>query len=561
MYGTTIILDGIFCILLHSTAKFCPNAALNCILLIYDGSELITNQPCEKPTKITNDNDHPLTELHYIWCARSYFQFHHFLAISSAVHKFQPQVVHFHAAQLPPSAPHDFEWFEDVKNTIPLLELHETDEAKCMNNQSMPSITYLRSFIEKSPCVHHVIIQEDVVVNKGYQQRLAWNISAILVVSDVTTAYMTQEVKHLNVQYSSCTSVSFTTLAGNCLKNVSPSSMCDKNLLNEDICLHFANSVFLRDVFQSNISIAKYLRSLYYGSSKVILPTLYETNVIPKIGHYVYLGTETIRAKTLSFEFFMSILSLFGVAKLDCVYIHGTIKFKGKYWDYLMKRKLCIHWSYWPYPKHVWQQSLAGGHVSHVADTVRAQIFITYGGLHIDPDAYMIQKLPDHYWRYEAVLGLDVHYACPKIDYIIPKEVKAYVNMGVCLSMPKSRFFAIYQKSQKRFFEKLWIYNSGQKPTHIYERNPSLAFLDPKLQVVCAGRTCCPSWATTEQEAIVWSENIDLWLNETFSVHIVWPVDELTKPKTIRGSQSAFGRIANHILAANNIDLSEIENL
>ena len=542
---------------MYFTAHLNVKSSFNNLISILDDTQPDTSTACE--AEITNDNDHPVTELHYIWCARSFFQFHHFLAIKSVIHKFQPQVVHFHATQLPPSAPHDFEWFDDIKDTVPLLELHETDEAKCMNNQSMPSSIYLKSIIERSPCVHHVIVQEDVVVNKYYQQRLAWNISAILVVSDATAAHFADELKYFNVQYFSCTTVRFATLAGNCANNVMPSSICEKNLTREDICIHFANNVFLRDVFQSNISIATFIRFMYYGSSELILPIVHKTDVIPKVGHYVYLGSELVTEKNLNFEFFMSILSLFGIAKLDCVYIHGTVKFKGKFWNYLMNRKFCVHWRFWPLPKYAWQQEM-NGHIGHIADIVRAQIFLQYGGLHIDPDAYVIRKLPDHYWRYEAVLGLDVYYDCPGM-VAIPGEVKSYINLGICLSMPKSRYFALYQKSQKNFYDALWTYNSGQKPLHVYERNPELAYLDPKLQVVCAGRQCCPSWARTKQESVLWSENFAFWLNETFAVHIVWPIDELTNPKTIRTSQSAFGRIAANILSANNISLTEIENL
>ena len=440
-----------------------------------------------------------------------------------------------------------------------MLELHETAEARCVAHQ-MPSKTYLTNIV-KSTCVHYVIIQENVVINKrkSFQQKTDWEDRVIFITSNATATYLSHELMHANVHYFNCTSVSFGTLTEKCTDAVSPAFLCDKNLSSDSVCIHFASSIFLRDVLQSNASIASFIRYNYYGSSETMSPAIYSKNVIPKIGHYVYLSSEKLTTKSLSFEFFMSILSLFGIAKIDCVYIHGTVQFNGKYWDFLMKRNLCVRWNYWPFAKHIWQQYVVGS-LAHVADVARAQAILRFGGLHVDPDVYILQKLPDHYWRYEAVLGLDVNYACPKVDFI-PKEVKSYINLGICLSKPNSRFFKLYQESQRNYYNELWLYNSGQKPFHIYEQNPRLAYLDPKIQVVCAGRRCCPSWAKTKQEAQLWSKNFDFWLNDTFSVHIVWSVDELAEPKAIRASQTPFGRIASHILAANNINLSEIEQL
>ena len=69
----------------------------------------------------------------------------------------------------------------------------------------------------------------------------------------------------------------------------------------------------------------------------------------------------------------------------------------------------------------------------------------------------------------------------------VPKEIESNINLGICLSMPGSRFFAKYQEAQKVYHDHLWLYNSGRKPTRIYERFPGLAYLSPKLNVMCAG--------------------------------------------------------------------------
>ena len=509
----------------------------------------------ETPSEIASFSDAPLVELHYIWCDKSYFQFRHFLAIYSAVRKFRPQIVHFHATRLPPSAPHVYEWYEDIKKIIPLLELHETAEANCTSNQ-MPNASYLQKLTERSEYVRHVIVQEDVVVNSRFGERLNIN---TFVVSNTTAAKLLSILNKTNAQFIRCLSVDVSSLLEHCEYAISPLSICDRNLTNEDVCIHFANNVFARDVPQSYLHIASFIRYNYYGSPTVIRPIFHESAVIPKIGHYVYLGSETVTEKELNFEFYMSIISLLGIAKVNCVYIHGTVKFKGKFWNHLMKKNMCVRWHYWPLPKHVWQQPLSNK-IAHLADIIRAQIFMQYGGLHMDPDAFFIHPLPDHYWHYEAIVGLDAYFICPGVG--VPKELKTNFNLGVCLSMPGSRFFAKYQEAQKAYHDSLWSYNSGGKPSQIFDRFPELVYLNSKLHVVCAGGKCCPSWAKTEQEARHLSENFSLWFNETYAIHTVWPaIKELSNPNAIRASTSNFGHIANHILASNNVELSEIENL
>ena len=512
-------------------------------------------RPGEIPSELRSHSNDPLTKLHYIWCNTGHFQFRHFLSLSSAIRKFRPQAVYFHTSQLPPSAPHVLEWYEDIKRKIPLLELYETAEAKCIAEQ-MPSTDYLNKIIQNSS--GHVIIQEDVIVNGRFRRRLRQEDGNLFVVSNTTAAYLLHKLgQHL--QYVSCLSVTVSSLSKNCDSFVTPTSICYKNLTDEDICIHCKSNIHVREVPQSVAPLAAFIRYNFYGLSDIILPNSYPVNVIPKIGHYVYLGTEQITEKELSFEFYMSILSLLGIVKLDCVYIHGTVKFVGKYWNNLMTRNLCVHWHHWPIPKYVWQQKLKGK-IEHIADIIRTQIFIQYGGLHMDPDAFFYHPLPDHYWRYEAILAQDAHVICPGFE-ATPKEIRSQFNLGICLSMPGSRYFSKYQDAQKVYHDGFWTYNSGEKPLQIYERNPKLAHLDPKLQVVCAGGKCYPSWASTESEANELANNVDLWFNETYAIHTVWPsVNELSNPRGIKKSSSIFGRIAVLILTSNNITLDEIEN-
>ena len=300
-------------------------------------------QPDESPSDIASNSDDPILELHYILCSKGFFQFRHFLAIFSTIRKFRPQIVHFHAARLPPSAPHDFEWYEDLKATIPFLKLHETTDAKC-NDYQMPSVMYLQHIISESLYSRHIIVQEDTVVNRRFRQRLEVN---TFIASNATAAHLISVLpKTKNLFVIECLSVQFLNLLENCFDTLSPSFICERNLANENLCIHFGSNIFVRDVPSSNLSLASFIRHVYYGSPEIIQPIFHDIAVIPKIGHYVVMASEQMTEKDLSFEFYLSILSLIGIAKVDCDYIHGNMKFGGKFWDHLLKRNLCVRWHY-----------------------------------------------------------------------------------------------------------------------------------------------------------------------------------------------------------------------
>lgn len=242
------------------------------------------------------------------------------------------------------------------------------------------------------------------------------------------------------------------------------------------------------------------------------------------------------------------------------MYIHGNVKLGGVLWqDLVITRQLCVKWRYVPRPSWLWQHKVH--RLVHFADIVRAQIFVEFGGLHLDPDVFIFQPLPANLWRYDAVIGLDAHVIAPRLGGI-PRTQRSEVNLGLCLSSPGSEFFVKYAETQRNFQVNLWTYNSGTKALHVYERNPWLAYLASHVMVVCAGGKCYPGWARSEIQARSFADNPQRWIGVVSALHVVWPdLPEMTHPSHVTNSTNIFGNAVRSILAANGVRVGDLEIL
>ena len=509
------------------------------------------------PNSIIGDLDKPVTILHYFWCDTGHFHFRHFLAIRSAVRTFRPQVVILHAAQKPTEAPSTFEWFEDVKRDVALLKVNLSAKAKCLNN-GIPDLSYISSVCDKA--YTNVLLQHGIVMGVNYQH-VRQDLANVILVTEQSVRPSLQSwfaLRQLPVWFIECKTVEFPTLSA----HWSNASFSDTNngqtISFEKCCLQIKNEIFVREVFESHNPILSFLRQIAYGSSDIIRPVKYSTTSVSKIGHYVRVDGNATKFQ-VDFTFYMSILSLFGVVKLNCVFIHGNVQPDGMLWHDLIKRNFCVRWKKWPLPTTIWQQPV--NVLQHQADVLRAEIFVMYGGLHVDPDVFFYRPFADEFWHYHAVIALDAHVAAPGCEQA-PREVRSKINLSVCMSRPGSRFFKLYRESLKMYYDHLWTYNSGEKPLQIYERNPSLALLASRMQVVCVQNKCYPGWAKNDEEAHQLANEPYRWLNNTNSIHTAWPdPPEFTSPKTIRTSKTIFGEVARRILSSNKIELVEVERM
>jgi len=109
-----------------------------------------------------------------------------------------------------------------------------------------------------------------------------------------------------------------------------PSSSMQTNA-KSTLCIHVAQSLYPKDIWTPDSDVGRILRYEFYGRQDVIKPIPSFDRLAPNIGHMIWIG-----GGQMDFTFFLSVLSLLHVAKVDMVYIHGNKPLTGKYWNLLI---------------------------------------------------------------------------------------------------------------------------------------------------------------------------------------------------------------------------------
>lgn len=318
-----------------------------------------------------NVSSQPVTELHYFWCQSGHFHFRHYLALYSTVRRFAPHVVHFHAIEQPIEAPATFEWFEDAKNLMSQFEVHLTSDARC-TSLGISQVTYLERVVNAD--FNAVLVQGGAVINdtamKAHSEAVSSKLTVIAteaVVRQVQTLYnfttaflspaISSSLAKKLVTYITCYSVNVSVLFDSChgnyqLLNDSCVPRYTDYQNNVTDCVHFASDIFVRDAITSKSSLASFIRQTFCGTPDPIRPASSQCDVIPRIGHFVRVSADAISTNTtistatandsalithisttnvnktfvVDFTMYLSILSLLGVVKVQCVYIHGNVR-------------------------------------------------------------------------------------------------------------------------------------------------------------------------------------------------------------------------------------------
>ena len=508
----------------------------------YD-SVLVTTKANDKiQLNINHDNlsskNERLIEVHYLWCDKK-FTFSNFLSVKSAFLLSSALTIHIHSYRSHPSSPDYLEWLSEVKKLVPFVKVHVHSKKLCSRDNSDVNWIFAKNNIFNGYTEgYHLFLHHNIIVYAEIMPDLFANQKSVLIYSSPNVL-----VNDLgNIRPIKC-DIKFKTadIIRGCVDD------CVARLSN-NYCFNIEDDgPQPRNIMFAKNEIAEELRQIFYGFAGIALPLKHENAVIPKVGHYCWFNSANI-----DFSFYLSMLSLLYVVRVDCIVIHGNKEPMGQYWDDIRKRG-CVKWQFFPLVNEVWGNKVKV--LAHQADVARAEVFIRYGGLHIDPDVYFMRPLPEEFWHYEAVLALDAYGTAPMLEKM-PRELGALVNLGVCMSMPGSRFFRLYQQSQWQYYDKIWLYNSGIQPFHIYERNPTLARLVPNMQLICNDKICYPGWAHNDTEFNLLSSKPECLFHHVYAVHIVHPTPaEFENPESIQSSNSKYGRLARFILEESKVKL------
>lgn len=522
-------------------------------------------------------------EIHYLWCGTK-FSFSDYASLKSVFSATEAAYIHVHSQHSFLTTPDYVEWFRDVQKLTPFLQLHNIGKSLCSNKFDVNWQYVVQHILPNFPYGSHVFVQNNIIVSGKYED-LDWSVHKCVLIASSVYISSTPIDPSLAQVIHCATAVNFKL---DCLED-------DRNCKLDSSCFYMTDRIMQpRDIMSANNSLAARIRALVYGSPNIRHAKKHTSAVIPKIGHYCYFNNDRI-----DFSFYLSIISLLFVVKVDCVVVHGNKQPAGPYWEDA-KQRGCVRWQYTPLVDEVWGSRL--NTLAHQADVGRAEVFVRYGGLHIDPDVYFIRSLPDVLWHYDAVLALDAYSTAPMLE-AMPREMGALVNLGVCMSRPDSPFFRLYQQTQRQYYDNRWLYNSGVAPFHIYERRPDLALLVPNMQMICNGATCYPGWARNASECTALSaaatcllgqgqghsyqETQDLdrkrqsspslvqkdtvgvgqghaYTSESqghvYAVHLVKTPEELATPASLLASDTSYAHIAKRILNIAGIDLRTLHN-
>jgi len=100
---------------------------------------------------------------------------------------------------------------------------------------------------------------------------------------------------------------------------------------NSTLCVHVNQRLYPKDIWTSDGSVDRLLRREFYGRPEPmrLLPS-YDC-LAPKLGHVIW-----IEGGDIDFMFFLCVLSILHVAKVDVVYVHGERPPTGYYWNLLV---------------------------------------------------------------------------------------------------------------------------------------------------------------------------------------------------------------------------------
>lgn len=494
------------------------------------GSSWMLEQPYPGPPYL-NSNPRELrsdlvpSTVHYFWCKQGVFEFQNYLSVLSVVKVLQPMMIIFHYTHAPVDDNY-YTWFKELQDHLPNFVLDSLGKDHICVNGSLRMNTVYETLVKHGG----IFVGENTLVKRF-----------------TANDWAARSLKALVRRESWEGLLSVTKGKGNdtdggdlvcCLKDQYEMSSDDCP------CLIFTNSFYPKDILMSTNKSAELSRLVAYGTTKVLKPIQDFKNLAPRISHFIWFGN-----RTFGFSYMLSVLGSLYIAGMDRAYFHGDTKPSGIYWDYLEKEHN-VSFIFMDLVNTVYNQHIRIP--QHSADVAKAYVLLKYGGLTHDPDVYWVSRIPDRLLAYDTVLSYD----WPKRD-----SWPESLNLGIVIAKANSKYLAAFLRTYRRnYFSYWWDYNPIRMPYRTYERYPETVHISHRLQVMCWGRTCHPTWVSgyiqpLENDAI--GHPFD-WRNDTLSVHITWPkpVPQYADFRTMKESSGMYSEIGRLICEVSGVDSS-----
>ncbi|KAI0220758.1 hypothetical protein LSAT2_027762 [Lamellibrachia satsuma] len=471
--------------------------------------------------------------VYYVWCGEIRFEFVHYLSVVSVMRHVRPDnvVFYYHIYPLLDTG-HYNTWFDEIKRDYPFFR---------------PRFVNI-SFTDNM-CVGHGLVNMSFVY-----QRLSRRGGIYINENTILGSFPIGLRRYDLVDAFDATGSGFLLSRGGLpgARSVSAvlrdptarttslrcaATIADYNAATDKpLCVTPQYKLFPKDIWTLDSDFGRITRNVFYGRPEVPIQRQSFDDLVPNIAHIVWLG-----GGSMDFLFYLCVLSLIYVAKVDTVYIHGDAPPTGIYWNRVRDHhqvKLIFRES----PRTVYGNKV--NVISHVTDIWRVDFMLKYGGVYVDTDSVFVRELDRNIRSWDAVGSYDWPYWNPPFPDTI--------NFVVAVGKRNATYWRLFQESMRWFIDKDRSWNGLRQPYKVQERHPDLVRVDPHLQVTCFLLKCHPTWWPNYHD-----ESIDHvssgrkldWRNDVYAFHWTMPTPkELTNEENLMAGNGMFADIGRYIL-------------
>jgi hypothetical protein len=490
----------------------------------------------------------------YVWCTGDpgpgrQFQFHNYLSLLSVIHFMQPDNIEFHYNVEPSVDKYKYNtWLTEVERSFPFFHKQQTKSACDGVDSSRPNVTFIRQELARTGGVY---VSEEVVLTRSFHRYRTVSDSASIndrgdvnrpLLLTMAGEYMTK-LNKLAANSTSGADVDYgkATNADNsfrCVTKEEFDSITSYNVAQLlPLCVLLDQRIHPKDIWELDSELGRTLRTVAYGSSELARPEPDSKELVPNIGHVVWIG-----GGEMKFDFFLCVLSLLNVALVDVVYIHGQEP-SGFYWD-LIRTDPRIRIVYRTLGQ-VYGNTKPAARREHISDICRVDALLRYGGIYADIDAIFVRPLTPELRSYSAVATVDINTAV----YTVYPD---HISNGVMIGKRNAPFWRLFLESMQSYDPDDYFSIGVRTPYKIKERFPNTLLLEPRLQVLCYMSRCRPTWLPDYQKETVNHLTTGVlkdWKNAAFAFHFTWPTPgELTSHLTLVGASGPIADIGRYVL-------------
>ncbi|KAF6203134.1 hypothetical protein GE061_003550 [Apolygus lucorum] len=216
--------------------------------------------------------------------------------------------------------------------------------------------------------------------------------------------------------------------------------------------------------------------------------------IVPNLVHFVKFGNES-----LSFIEAVCIFAALINQKPRKVYFHTdqVLYNGGKHWEVVLGHQLAqgvLEVKYFLEPSSVFGQELSEDwRHFHASDVARLFVLMTYGGIFLDGDSYIVRSLDD-FRKFEFTLGW---------------QKEGGISNQVIIAHRNARFLYEWLNCYKDYRKDEWFYNAGERPTEILKERPHLVHRVPRYLA---------EWVDTVN--LVYLDNSTEW-RKHYAIHLL----------------------------------------